>query len=200
MFTGIIIDIGRITDLQSKGEDLRARIRVGELDLTGLKPGDSIAVNGVCLTAVAVDAPCFEIDISHETLNCTTLGQLEQGGRVNLETALTPTTPLGGHWVSGHVDGVGHVAAFEVDGRSVRYDFIAPGALARYIAPKGSIAIDGTSLTVNTVERNRFSVNIIPHTQEKTVFGDYEVGSPVNLEVDIIARYLERLLSERETS
>ena len=195
MFTGIILDVGNIAKIESHGNDIRAQIQTQNLSLQGFKPGDSIAVNGVCLTAIELDTNTFSVDISAETLNCTTLGNIAGGSRVNLETALTPSTALGGHLVSGHVDGVGHVEAFHDDGRSTRYEFTSPIALAKYIAAKGSIAIDGVSLTVNTVEQNRFSINIIPHTMEKTIFADYQVGSEVNLEVDIIARYLERLNS-----
>jgi riboflavin synthase len=197
MFTGIITDLGYIAELESHGSDLRVRIRVETLNLRSLNVGDSIAVNGVCLTVTAIDQNIFAADISAETLARTTLGQLKVGSRTNLETALTPASALGGHLVNGHVDGVGEVQAFRDDGRSTRYEFSVPVQLSQYIAPKGSIAIDGVSLTVNTVDGNRFSVNIIPHTLDKTVFADYRAGSRVNLEVDIIARYLERLLSAR---
>lgn len=195
MFTGIILDIGNIANIESHGNDIRALIRTQHLSLDAFNPGDSIAVNGVCLTAIELDQNTFSVDISAETLNCTTLGSIAEGSRVNLETALTPSTALGGHMVSGHVDGVGRVESLDDDGRSTRYEFSAPKALAKYIAAKGSIAVDGVSLTVNTVAQNHFSVNIIPHTMEKTIFADYQAGSAVNLEVDIIARYLERLNS-----
>lgn len=198
MFTGIIVDIGTVADWQPGGADASASVAVDRLALDTVKAGDSIAVNGVCLTVTRAGGGRFEVDISGETLACTALGGLKAGSRVNLETALTPATALGGHLVSGHVDGVGRVLRYTPDGRSTRYEFQTPAALARYIAPKGSIAVDGVSLTVNTVEDNRFSVNIIPHTLEHTVFGQYREGSPVNLEVDIIARYLERLLAARE--
>jgi riboflavin synthase len=199
MFTGIILDIGTVAGLEAHGNDLRAAIEVNSLALETLQPGDSIAVNGVCLTAVALKPKVFYVDVSAETLSCTTLGHLAQGSRVNLETALTPSTALGGHLVSGHVDGVGHIVDCEDDGRSRRYRIESPPELARYIAAKGSIAIDGVSITVNAVERNCFSINIIPHTMEKTIFADYRTGSAVNLEVDIIARYLERLVSTSDS-
>lgn len=198
MFTGIIQDIGTISAWQSHGADCRARIAVNTLPLGRLGIGDSIAVNGVCLTAIELDEKQFSVDISGETLSCTTLGGLRIGSPVNLETALTAGSALGGHMVSGHVDGVGEVLTLADDGRSLRFEFAAPHALARYIAAKGSVCIDGVSLTVNSVDGNRFSVNIIPHTLEKTIFSDYRAGSSVNLEVDIIARYLERLLTVRD--
>ena len=195
MFTGIILDTGRITALKTYGDDLRAYIQVDKLPLSEQKPGSSIAVNGVCLTIVDMESDRFGVDISAETLSCTTLGALVEGSRVNLEPALTPTTALGGHLVSGHVDGVGELLNYREDGRSIRFEFSAPLELARFIAPKGSIALDGVSLTVNNVDRNRFDVNIIPHTMDETVFGEYRAGSKVNLEVDVIARYLDRLYS-----
>ena len=197
MFTGIILDIGKLTKLESHGKDLRATIQTHELKLETLKRGDSIAVNGVCLTAIELSANEFGVDISAETLSCTSLGKLDIESRVNLETALTPTTALGGHMVSGHVDSLAKVLAFEDEGRSVRFEFEAPIELAKYIAPKGSVTIDGVSLTVNTVQNNCFSINIIPHTMEQTLFSDYQIDTNVNLEVDIIARYLERLIAAR---
>ena len=195
MFTGIILDTGRIAALKTYGDDLRAYIQVDKLPLSEQQPGSSIAVNGVCLTIVDMESDRFGVDISAETLSCTTLGALVEGSRVNLEPALTPTTALGGHLVSGHVDGVGELLDYREDGRSIRFEFSAPPELARFIAPKGSIALDGVSLTVNNVDRNRFNVNIIPHTMDETVFGEYRAGSKVNLEVDVIARYLDRLYS-----
>lgn len=200
MFTGIVLDVGQIARLEPHNKDLRADIQTQELDLTGLSAGDSIAVNGVCLTAITLSKNQFTVDISGETLSCTSLGGLKVGSRVNLETALTPDRALGGHMVSGHVDGLAKVIALEDEGRSVRYQIEAPAELARYIAPKGSVTLDGVSLTVNQVEGNQFDINIIPHTMEKTVFADYQIGSTINIEVDIIARYLERLLSDRASS
>jgi riboflavin synthase len=159
--------------------------------------GDSIAVNGVCLTAVELHEQSFSADVSVETMSKTSLGQLAVGNPVNLETALTLNTALGGHLVSGHVDGLGTLVEMHTDARSIRYSFEVDPEIQHYIAAKGSVTIDGTSLTVNGIEGNRFDVNIVPHTQQKTVFQYYQTGSRVNIEVDIIARYLERLLQGR---
>jgi len=194
MFTGIIQAIGAIQRLDPRGGDVRLGIATGKLDMAGTRIGDSIAVNGVCLTAVELGASAFAADVSRETLSLTTLGDLKPGSPVNLEKALTLSTPLGGHLVSGHVDGVGRVLERHDDARSVRLGIEAPAELARYIAPKGSICVDGTSLTVNRVEGRRFDLNIVPHTLVETVIGGYAPGTRVNLEVDLIARYLERLL------
>jgi len=194
MFTGIITAVGEIRACEPRGRDVRLTLRTGKLDMAGVVLGDSIAVNGVCLTAVMLDGQGFGADVSRETLSATTLGDLAPGSRVNLEKALTLATPLGGHLVSGHVDGVGRVAERREDARSVRFRIEAPRELARYIAHKGSIAIDGTSLTVNEVEGCLFGVNIIPHTRDETIMADYRPGTRVNLEVDLLARYLERLL------
>lgn len=198
MFTGIIQAVGEIRNLEERGGDVRLAVGSGKLDMTGVAIGDSIAVNGVCLTAVAVGPDCFSADVSRETLSLTTLGDLRAGSPVNLEKALTLATPLGGHLVSGHVDGLGRVLERHDDARSVRVRIEAPAGLARYIASKGSIAVDGVSLTVNTVTGREFALNIVPHTLEETIIRHYRAGSPVNLEVDLIARYLERLvLGER---
>jgi riboflavin synthase len=194
MFTGIIQAIGTISALEPKGGDMRLRIATGKLDLTDVQLGDSIAVNGVCLTVIEQPGDGFKADVSGETLACTTVGELRTGDKVNLEKALTPTTRLGGHLVSGHVDGVGTVAARWEDGRSVRFRIRAPDDLARYIAAKGSICVDGISLTVNAVDGAEFELNIVPHTLQETTMGGFDVGTRVNLEVDIIARYLERLV------
>ncbi len=194
MFTGIVQAIGRIGAVETKGGDSRVRIDTGKLDMSDVAPGDSIAVNGVCLTAVRVEGAAFWADVSGETLARTTFGQQCVGAPVNLEKALTPTTHLGGHLVSGHVDGIGEVAERHDDARSVRFRIQAPDALARYIAEKGSICVDGVSLTVNAVEGAAFELNIVPHTLQETTLGAYRPGQGVNLEVDIIARYLERLL------
>jgi riboflavin synthase len=193
MFTGIILDVGSISSLQPFGEDLRAFIKINKLPIAEQQTGNSVTVNGVCLTMVELQGRIFGVDISAETLSCTTLGNLQAGSRVNLELALTPATALGGHMVSGHVDGVGELLEMHQEGRSIRFIFKAPAELARYIAPKGSVALDGVSLTVNNVTDSQFDVNIIPHTMQETIFSDYVVGSKVNLEADIIARYLERL-------
>jgi len=194
MFTGIIQAVGEVAAIEPRGGDSRLRIRTGKLDLADVQLGDSIAVNGVCLTAVELPGDGFVADVSGETLSLTSLGALGKGSPVNLEKALTPTTRLGGHLVSGHVDGLGEVLSLKDDGRSVRYEIRAPDPLARYIAPKGSICVDGVSLTVNKVDGAVFSVNIVPHTQEWTTIRFYQAGTWVNLEVDLIARYLERLL------
>jgi riboflavin synthase len=197
MFTGIIEALGRIASVEAVGGDRRMRFEApGYLRGSGL--GDSIAVNGVCLTAVEFSDDHFIADLSAETLNLTTAGRWQAGQAVNLERALTPSKPLGGHLVSGHVDGLGRLVGRHEEARSWRMQFEAPGELARYIARKGSICIDGISLTVNEVEGSRFGVNIVPHTLAHTTLGGLAVGDPVNLEVDQIARYLERLLAARE--
>ena len=197
MFTGIIQAIGTVRRLEPRDEDLRLHIDTGALDLGGARVGDSIAVNGACLTAVTLSDHGFAADVSNETLACTTLGDAREGDPVNLETSLTPSTPLGGHLVSGHVDGIGTVEERRADARSVRLGFLAPGELARYIARKGSVCIDGVSLTVNDVVGARFAVNVVPHTLRATTFDLFQPGRRVNLEVDLVARYLERLLGER---
>lgn len=194
MFTGIITAVGVITDLQPRGGDIRLRIATGKLALGDVQLGDSIAVSGVCLTAVELPGDGFSADVSRETLDCTILGIARLGTRVNLEKALTPTTRLGGHLVSGHVDGIGTVMEWRPDGRSWRLKIQAPDALAKYIAEKGSICIDGVSLTVNRVDGATFELNIVPHTLAETTLAESKIGRQVNLEVDLIARYLERLL------
>jgi len=194
MFTGIIQAVGTIAALEPRGGDVRLRVRTGKLELSDVKIGDSIATSGVCLTVTELPGDGFWADVSNETLGLTTLGDLRPGSPVNLEKSLTPSASLGGHIVSGHVDGLGEIISLGEDGRSWRVVVQAPDDLARYIAHKGSICIDGTSLTVNAVEGARFDLNIIPQTMEETVFGTYAPGSRVNLEVDVIARYLERLL------
>ncbi len=194
MFTGIIESIGNIRALTPKGGDVRVYVDTGKLDLSDVKLGDSIAINGVCLTAVELPGNGFMADVSRETLDCTAFNDLKTGSRVNLEKALTPTTRLGGHLVSGHVDGVGEVIFREENARAIEFRIRAPKALAKYIAHKGSITVDGTSLTVNSVNGAEFSLTIIPHTLTETIMGDYRPGCRVNLEVDLLARYLERLL------
>lgn len=194
MFTGIIEAIGEVAELQPRGGDVRLRVRSGKLDLGDVAPGDSIAVNGVCLTAVDLPGDGFCADVSRETLSLTSLGTLRPGSPVNLEKALTLATRLGGHLVSGHVDGLGDVVGRHDDARSVRFTLEAPAELARYIAHKGSITVDGTSLTVNVVQGRRFELNIVPHTLQETIMDSYRPGTRVNLEVDLVARYLERLL------
>ncbi len=194
MFTGIIQAQGSIAEMQQRGGDMRLQINADKLDLSDVFLGDSIAVNGVCLTVVELTDIGFSADVSNETLLLTSLGRLKTGSPVNLEKALTLADRLGGHLVSGHVDGVGTVISRSNDGRSVRFVIEAPAVLARYIAHKGSICVDGTSLTVNAVDGASFELNIVPHTLNETIMGDYQAGSEVNLEVDLIARYLERLL------
>ncbi len=194
MFTGIIQAVGRIAAIEKHGGDARLRIDTGTLDMSDVQLGDSIAVSGVCLTALECGANAFSADVSSETLTRTTLGSLRTGSRVNLEKALTPASRLGGHLVSGHVDGVGEVTERSADARSVRFRIQAPAALARYIAAKGSICLDGVSLTVNVVDGAQFELNIVPHTLQATTLDEYQPGRRVNLEVDLIARYLERLL------
>ncbi|MGM0564111.1 MAG: riboflavin synthase [Pseudomonadota bacterium] len=194
MFTGIIQSLGRLAAAEERGGDQRLHIQTGDLPLDDVALGDSIAVNGVCLTAVALPGDGFWADVSRETLDLTSLGNLATGSPVNLEKAMTPTTHFGGHIVSGHVDGLGEVVSRRPDGRSERFVIRAPDALARYIAKKGSITVDGTSLTVNEVNGAEFDLNIVPHTLEHTIMGDYRAGTRVNLEVDVVARYLERLL------
>ena len=195
MFTGIVQAIGTVESLEDRGGDVRMRIRGGKLDLRDVTLGDSIAVNGVCLTVIELPGNGFGADVSRETLSVTSLGALAAGGRVNLEKSLTLSTPLGGHLVSGHVDGLGQVLERRDDARSVRFRVQAPAELARYIAKKGSICVDGTSLTVNAVEGRAFDLNIVPHTLQETIMSDYRSGTRVNLEVDLIARYLERLMT-----
>ena len=194
MFTGIVEAIGKIAATEKRGGDLRLVVDAPTLDFSDVALGDSIATNGVCLTAVALTGNGFAADVSVETLSLTTVGQWKPGVRVNLEKALTPQSRLGGHIVSGHVDGIGEVVDRRGDARSERFRIRAPKALAKYIAHKGSITVDGTSLTVNQVDGDIFDLNIVPHTLDHTVIGDYAAGTQVNLEVDVIARYLERLL------
>ncbi|MBU2569771.1 MAG: riboflavin synthase [Gammaproteobacteria bacterium] len=195
MFTGIILAIGSIAAIEPKAGDCRLKISTGKLPLADAQLGDSIAVNGVCLTAVELGRDYFYADVSNETLARTTLKTARVGTRVNLELALTPSTRMGGHIVSGHVDGIGTVLDKHSDGRSYRFRFKAPDNLAKYIAEKGSICINGISLTVNEVDGAVFGVNIVPHTLQETTLGDTEAGDKVNLEVDLLARYLERLMA-----
>jgi riboflavin synthase len=194
MFTGIIQAVGQVAALESKASDCRLYVRTGTLDLGDVRLGDSIAVNGVCLTAVMLPGDGFWADVSGETLARTSFAGLRVGSAVNLEKALTPSSRLGGHIVSGHVDGVGDVISRAGDGRSIRFRIKAPDELAKYIAEKGSICVDGISLTVNSVRGAEFELNIVPHTLQETTMGEFQPGRRVNLEVDIIARHLERLL------
>ena len=193
MFTGIVQDLGAIVERDERGGDLRLVIAFTELDEARVGLGDSISVQGCCLTATELSGNSFAADVSRETLNLTTLGELAPGTQVNLEPALRAGDALGGHLVSGHVDGVAEVLSLSGDARSTRVVIGVPPALARYIAPKGSVAVDGVSLTINEVGANSFGVNLIPHTQAETTLAAKAVGSPVNLEVDPIGKYLEKL-------
>ena len=194
MFTGIIQSVGKIAALDTREGDAYVRISCGKLDMSEVNTGDSIAVSGVCLTVVEQSTAGFTADVSGETLSCTTLGRLRTGDAVNLEKALTLSTPLGGHLVSGHVDGVGVVVNRREVARSVQFRIRAPETLAKYIAEKGSVCVDGVSLTVNAIHGAEFEVNIVPHTLAETTLGTIKEDSEVNLEVDVVARYLERLM------
>lgn len=198
MFTGLVQGIGTVVAAEARGGDRRLTIRGSGLGQTPLSEGESIAVSGVCLTAVGIDAQAFSADVSLETLSATTIGELRQGAAVNLERSLVLGQALGGHLVTGHVDGIAEVASSRDDGRSRRLVFTLPARLSRYVAPKGSICVDGVSLTVNEVSGDQFGVNIVPHTLDATTLGACRPGARVNVEVDIIARYLERLLGGRE--
>jgi len=198
MFTGIIEAVGHIQNIEPVGGDMRLHVGVGSLDMDDVQPGDSIAVNGVCLTAIKFDNESFVADVSNETITLTSLKDLAAGSEVNLEKALLPTTRLGGHLVSGHVDGLGEVVSIKEESRSIKIIIKSPDELKHYIAMKGSICIDGTSLTVNKITNTDFEINIVPHTQQKTIIKNYKPGTMVNLEVDLIARYLERLLLKNE--
>jgi len=194
MFTGIIQAVGKIIDKTAQGGDVRLGIDTGKLELGSSNLGDSIAVNGVCLTVIEKQANKFWADVSCETLDLTMMGKIAIGDPVNLEKALTLSTSLGGHLVSGHVDGIGEVISRENSGRAIKFIIRAPASLARYIAHKGSICVDGISLTVNAVNGSEFELTIVPHTLSETVMDAYTPGSKVNIEVDLVARYLERLL------
>jgi len=194
MFTGIILAVGKIAAVQPKGGDYRLKIETGKLAIDDAALGDSIAVNGVCLTAVELGSNYFCADVSNETIARTSLKNAQAGTGVNLELALTPSTRMGGHIVSGHVDGLGVVISKQQDGRSFRFKFKAPDNIAKYIAEKGSICINGVSLTVNDVDGATFTVNIVPHTLKETTLGELVAGKEVNLEVDLLARYMERLM------
>ena len=201
MFTGIVQEVGVIRRSESRAgasgpEDRRIEVAFGSVARERLNLGDSICVDGVCLTVAETGAASFHADVSGETLRVTTLGAKAAGARVNLEPALRAGDSLGGHWVSGHVDGIAEVLATASDARSLRVEFAAPKALARYIARKGSVTLDGVSLTVNDVDSHRFSINLIPHTLEVTTLGSLAVGVRVNLEIDLLARYVERLSME----
>lgn len=197
MFTGIIEAVGRLRAINTSGDGARVTIETGTLDLADVKLGDSIATNGICLTVVAFDNSSFSADVSSETLTRTGLAHYQIGDSVNLEKAMLPTTRFGGHMVSGHVDAVSEITSIEQKGNSIDYWLTMPADLAAYIAEKGSITIDGTSLTVNSLTADKFRLTIVPHTTQQTIISKYQVGTKVNLEVDLIARYIERLLTKQ---
>ncbi len=199
MFTGIIESIGTISKIEHRAGDARLTIEVGELDMSDVALGDSIACNVVCLTAIEFDQYRYTADVSGETLRLTTMANIQVGSAVNLEKALMPTSRLGGHLVSGHVDGIGEVLSVSKDSRSVQFNIKAPDEIAHYIAKKGSICVDGVSLTVNEVDGSTFQLNLVPHTLAETTAINYLAGTKVNLEVDLLARYLERLLTGQKT-
>ena len=194
MFTGIIEAVGRVASIDERGGDVRLCIATQELDRSDVSAGDSISTSGVCLTAVQWNELGFVADVSRETINRTTLGGLAPGALVNLEKAMLPTSRFGGHMVTGHVDGMGHIVNINNSGRATTYQLQAPTDLSRYIAVKGSITVDGVSLTVNDVDDRLFRLDIVPHTADVTTFSHFRVGDRVNLEVDLVARYLESLL------
>lgn len=194
MFTGIIESVGTVKAMQQVSGDIRLTIDVGGLDMSDVQLGDSIATSGVCLTVIDFGENWYSADVSVESLNHTILGTWKIGTRVNLEKALLPTTRLGGHIVSGHVDGVGEISLVKQDARSLYFEVTCPTHLTKYIAKKGSITVDGISLTVNHLRENVASLNLVPHTAHKTTISDWKVGTKVNLEIDVLARYLEQLL------
>jgi len=197
MFTGIIEAIGKIELIEDMGNDKRFIITSGSLNMSDVQHGDSISVNGVCLTVVDLQEKGFSTDVSVETLSCTTFNELAVGDQVNLEKALQLSSRLSGHMVSGHVDGKGTIQKKVTDARSERFEINFPAELRKYICKKGSICIDGVSLTINDVDESTFSVNIIPHTNVETIFSEYIEGKSVNLEVDIVARYMESLMTDK---
>lgn len=200
MFTGIIEAVGTIAEMSSKGDDMRLRIQAGILDLDDVKLGDSIAVNGVCLTVIDLPGDGFWADVSAETLVRSIMPRLRVGSPVNLEKAMQATDRFGGHLVSGHVDGTGKIVGRQDTGRFTKLRLQMPPALARYIVTKGSICVNGVSLTINAVKGNKFDLTIVPHTLQETTLGDCQVGTPVNLEVDMVARYVERMLHDSTNS
>lgn len=197
MFTGIIEAVGQINTVQVNAQGARISVSTGLLNMHDVKLGDSIATNGICLTVVDFGANNFSADVSNETLKRTGFAYYKTGQKVNLEKAMLPTTRFGGHMVSGHVDAVSEIIAVEQDGNSIHYWVAMPGDIAAYIAEKGSITIDGTSLTVNALGENKFRLTVVPHTTQETIISSYKIGSKVNVEVDLIARYIERLLTNK---
>lgn len=198
MFTGIVEAVGTLTAITPKGEDISVTVDVGKLDMSDVKLGDSIATNGVCLTVVAFSSTSYTADLSLETLDKTGFTDYQAGDKVNLEKAMLPTTRFGGHIVSGHVDGVGEIVERNMVGRAIEFWVSMPAELNKYVAEKGSITVDGISLTVNALRKDQFKLTIVPHTGDETTIADFNVGRKVNLEVDVLARYMERLLTSRE--
>ncbi len=198
MFTGIVEAVGQLTAITPKGEDVTITVNVGKLDMSDVKLGDSIATNGVCLTVVAFNGSSYSADLSLETLKKSSFANYKAGDKVNLEKAMLPTTRFGGHIVSGHVDGVGEIVERNIVGRAIEFWVELPEELNKYVAEKGSITVDGISLTVNDLRKNAFKLTIVPHTTQETTIDSFQVGRKVNLEVDVLARYLERLLQGRE--
>ncbi|MCG9684410.1 riboflavin synthase [Vibrio sp. Isolate23] len=198
MFTGIIEAVGTLTAITPKGEDISVTVDVGKLDMSDVKLGDSIATNGVCLTVVDFTTTSYSADLSLETLSKTGFTDYQVGGKVNLEKAMLPTTRFGGHIVSGHVDGVGEIIERNQVGRAIEFWVSMPEELSKYVAEKGSVTVDGISLTVNDLRKNAFKLTIVPHTGEETTIADFHVGRKVNLEVDVLARYMERLLTSQK--
>ncbi|WP_117233579.1 riboflavin synthase [Vibrio maerlii] len=194
MFTGIVEAVGTLSAITPKGEDVTVTVQVGSLDMSDVKLGDSIATNGVCLTVIDFDSQSYQADLSLETLNKTGFAQYQAGDEVNLEKAMLPTTRFGGHIVSGHVDGVGKIIERNSVGRAIEFWVEMPAELSKYVAEKGSITVDGISLTVNALRKNAFKLTIVPHTSSETTIDDFQVGRLVNLEVDVLARYMEQLL------
>ncbi|MDC5807585.1 riboflavin synthase [Vibrio europaeus] len=198
MFTGIVEAVGTLTAITPKGEDISVTVEVGKLDMSDVKLGDSIATNGVCLTVVDYNATSYSADLSLETLQKTGFTDYQAGDKVNLEKAMLPTTRFGGHIVSGHVDAVGEIVERNMVGRAIEFWVAMPADIAKYVAEKGSITVDGISLTVNDLRKNAFKLTIVPHTGEETTIADFHVGRKVNLEVDVLARYMERLLTSQQ--
>jgi len=194
MFTGIIQAIGKINEIESNGSDNRFVFNAGEMKLDDVKIGDSISVNGVCLSVIEKTENSFSVDISEETLSLTTFSSMKVNAQVNLEKAMILSSRINGHMISGHIDGVGHIVNRENRGNSIFLLVEFPIKLERLISKKGSVSVDGVSLTVNEVEENNFSINIIPHTLTKTIFSEYKIGTKVNIEIDLVARYLEKLV------
>lgn len=198
MFTGIVEAVGKLTAITPKGEDITVTVEVGKLDMSDVKLGDSIATNGVCLTVIDFGSNYYCADLSLETLKKTGFANYQVGEKVNLEKAMLPTTRFGGHIVSGHVDGVGEIVERNQVGRAIEFWVVMPAEISKYVAEKGSITVDGISLTVNDLRKNAFKLTIVPHTCEETTIDQFQVGRKVNLEVDVLARYMERLLQGQQ--